>query len=110
MPPVLSVPCQTCCHFASAATTSGISVILTSRGSFSPSCGSGPCCPRTRPAANVQSDNVRTKGVFLFISSISPLLPTDRLAFDLLIQPGVQWFEVVQNCRCIHLFRAGYRF
>src|SRR4051812_31239773 len=38
------------------------------------------------------------------------LLPADRLAFDLLIEPGIERLEIIQDGRGIHLFRAGNGF
>src|SRR5262245_50101143 len=34
-------------------------------------------------------------------------LPADGLSFDLLVEPGVQRFEVVEDGRRVHLFGAG---
>ena len=42
--------------------------------------------------------------------SLSPNSPADGLSLDLLVQPGLQWRDVVDDRGCVHLLGAGQGF
>src|SRR5207249_4999994 len=71
---------------------------------------------RSRGTRNCSSERSRTISKLCARASMTQassssaeaaILPTDRLSFDLLIEPCVKRLEVIQNGGCVHLSRAG---